>query len=244
MTPGAVSGVQVWPASVERKNAGRPRAGDQHVRIGRVDGDRPDVLHRRGQVRPARRRLVPAEHAHVGAGEQPLGRRGMARDRPDARLQIHAGMAVRMNPGLAGVVAEPGGMAAGAGIDMRLRAPCSVIAAMLSSSPALSAAGLDPALAKNPNMREISNGAGTQEGKTAMAAIDYTARVRARRGRGSAARAPGDRAGGISLAADPDRHRLSARRRHRHPGTADGAEDGGAARPAGGRGEPSRARTG
>ena len=41
------------------------------------------------------------------------------------------------------------------------------------------------------------------------------------------------------VAADPDRHRLSARRRHRHPGAADGAEDVGAARPAGGRGEPS-----
>ncbi len=72
-----------------------------------------------------------------------------------------------------------------------------------------------------------------------MAGFDDTARVRARRGRGSAARARRDRAGGVPLAADPDRHRLSARRRHRHPGTADGAEDGGAARPAGGRREPS-----
>src|ERR1700730_15290373 len=71
-------------------------------------------------VRPPRGGLIPPENAHVAACEQPLGRRGVARDRPDASLQIHAGMAVRMHPGDAAVVAAPGGMPAGAGIDMHL----------------------------------------------------------------------------------------------------------------------------
>jgi hypothetical protein len=100
--------------------ARRPRAGDHDIRIPGIDRDSPHVLHRRWKMGPPRGRLIPPENAHVAAREQPLGRRRVARDRPDASLQIHAGMAVRMHPRDAAVVAEPGGMPAGAGIDMHL----------------------------------------------------------------------------------------------------------------------------
>src|SRR5262245_2759941 len=67
---------------------------------------------------------------------------------------------------------------------------------------------------------------------------DDSPRGGARRGVSSAARAPDDRAGGFSLETDPDRDRVSARRRDRHPGAVDRAENLGAARSAAGRREP------
>ena len=59
------------------------------------------------------------------------------------------------------------------------------------------------------------------------------------RGCAPASRVSGDCAGGFSVATDPDRDRLSAGRRDRHSGSADGPEDVGAVGPAGGRREPS-----
>ena len=109
----------------------------------------------------------------------------------------------------------------------------------LSSRRSLDRAGLDRGTYNNPTMREITTvQAGAAEEKRHDLS-DHTARFRARCGGGSAARAAGRCAQArFPFAAGPDRHRLSARRRHRHPGAADGAEDVRAARPAGDGREP------
>src|SRR5260221_4994963 len=98
----------------ERRGA---TAGDQPRRILRILRDRPDIAHRRLEQRPARRALVPAIHTLIGAGVHAFGQLRMAAQRPDARLEIQAGVTVGMHPGFAEIVAEPRGVARSPGVN-------------------------------------------------------------------------------------------------------------------------------
>ena len=77
---------------------------------------------------PARGALIPTKEPHIGAGIEQVRIAGVGTEVPDACLKIHAGMAVGMHPGLAMVVAKPGGVACSACIDFDLRchvaSPC------------------------------------------------------------------------------------------------------------------------
>src|SRR5687767_13354695 len=103
----------------------------------------------RRQVLPAGLRLSPAVHSAVGAGEDVIGPRGMARKRPDSRLVAHAELAVRARPGLAEVFGEPDGHADGSDVELGLHEPflCSSRQAALilwqASASVASAAAVD-----------------------------------------------------------------------------------------------------
>ena len=119
-TPGAVSADQVSPASFERhRPAGRVPAISTLGSAGSTATDQTSCI---GEGRWVQRavRSLPAEHAHVGAGEQPVGSIAMTCERPDARFQIHAGMAVRMDEGLTSIFAEPRRVPGRSGVDMNL----------------------------------------------------------------------------------------------------------------------------
>ena len=117
MMPGAISEDQLSPASAERQKPAaacrRPAHRDPRDRW--RPPTRPASARAGAPSAPSARssRKIPCRCRRTAARASPV-----ARDRPHARLQIHARMAVRMHPGLPAVVAEPGGMSAGAGIDM------------------------------------------------------------------------------------------------------------------------------
>src|SRR5258708_36744277 len=92
-------------------------AGEEARRIFGILRDRPDIAHRRLEQRPARRALVPAVHTLIGARVHAFGQLRMAAERPDARLEIEAGVAVGMHPRFAEIIAEPRGVARGPGVN-------------------------------------------------------------------------------------------------------------------------------
>ena len=91
----------------------------------RILYERPDVLHGRRQMGPTGSALIPAKEPHIGTCIQQVRIARVGTEVPDARLKIHSGMAVGMHPGLAMVVAKPGGVACSACIDFDLR--CHVV---------------------------------------------------------------------------------------------------------------------
>src|SRR5205085_2607062 len=105
------------PAIVVAMERRRPASGEQNIRILRMHGDGPDVAHRRFEPRPARRALVPAVSAIVGAGIERFRIARVSAQRPDARFEVKARVAVRMHPGLAEIIAEPYGMPSGARVN-------------------------------------------------------------------------------------------------------------------------------
>ena len=104
--------------AVERR---RTCAGVNCVRILWVLYERPDVLHGRRQVCPPCGALIPTKQAHIRTRIKNVRIAGVGAKVPDARLKIHAGVAVGVHPGLAMVVAKPGGVACGACIDFDVR---------------------------------------------------------------------------------------------------------------------------
>src|SRR5690348_1704870 len=109
--------------AVERR---RPAAGKHDLGMLRMLADGPDLAHRRFEAAPARRAFVPAIEPIVGAGVERVGNARVAAERPDARFEIETAMAVGMHPGLAEIVAEPRGVAGGAGVDADVLPHCPV----------------------------------------------------------------------------------------------------------------------